>query len=76
MMRRPIPEQIDVELFKRARDEARRTHQPVYIVDGTMTSDRPPRPTAMVWPNGSVTWGNPQAASKQIDKRHLPSAAA
>ncbi|HXZ99627.1 MAG TPA: hypothetical protein VEK76_04685 [Candidatus Binatia bacterium] len=65
----------DGELFEHAKSEARRLHRPVYIAGGEVHSDRPPRTTAMVWPNGSVTWGNPQAASKQIDRRHLPPAA-
>jgi len=65
----------DIELFQRAKEEARRLHRPVYIAGGEVHAERPPRTTAMVWPNGSVTWGNPQAASKQIDRRHLPPAA-
>jgi hypothetical protein len=65
----------DFELFQRARAEAYRLHRPVYIAGGEVHAERPPRTTAMVWPNGSVTWGNPQAASKQIDRRHLPPAA-
>jgi hypothetical protein len=65
----------DVELFHRAKAEARRLHRPVYIAGSEIHIERPPRTTAMVWPNGSVTWGNPQAASKQIDRRHLPPAA-
>jgi hypothetical protein len=65
----------DVELFARAKAEARRLHRPVYIAANEIHHERPPRTTAMVWPNGSVTWGNPQAASKQIDRRHLPPAA-
>jgi hypothetical protein len=65
----------DIELFQRAKEEARRLHRPVYIAGGEIHGERPPRTTAMVWPNGSVTWGNPQAASKQIDRRHLPPAA-
>jgi hypothetical protein len=65
----------DVELFKRAKAEAQRLHRPVYIAGCDIHIERPPRTTAMVWPNGSVTWGNPQAASKQIDRRHLPPAA-
>jgi hypothetical protein len=69
-----LNERIDLELFERAKAEARRLHRPVYIASGEISSERPPKTTAMVWPNGSVTWGNPQAASKQIDRRHMPAA--
>lgn len=72
---RQIAARADVELFKRAKAEAGRLHRPVYISGSDIHIERPPRTTAMVWPNGSVTWGNPQAASKQIDRRHLPPAA-
>ena len=65
----------DIEVFQRAKAEAMRLHRPVYIAGDEVHAERPPRTTAMVWPNGSVTWGNPQAASKQIDRRHLPPAA-
>ena len=72
---RPVLARPDVELFQRAKAEARRLHRPVYLAGSDLHLERPPRTTAMVWPNGSVTWGNPQAASKQIDRRHLPPAA-
>jgi hypothetical protein len=72
---KPVSARPDVELFRRAKAEASRLHRPVYIADSEIHAERPPRTTAMVWPNGSVTWGNPQAASKQIDRRHLPPAA-
>jgi hypothetical protein len=75
MVMKQAPSPVDYELFERAKDEARRLHRPVYIATGEIYADRPARTTAMVWPNGSVTWGNPQAASKQIDRRHLPPAA-
>ena len=60
------------ELWMRAKAEAQKLHRPVYIFENQVTPERPPKTAAMVWPNGSVTWGNPQAASRQIDKRHLP----
>lgn len=60
------------ELYERAKAQAQRLHRPVYIFENSVTEERPPKTAAMVWPNGSVTWGNPQAASRQIDKRHLP----
>ncbi|MGI8847731.1 MAG: hypothetical protein ACR2GX_05625 [Candidatus Dormibacteria bacterium] len=69
---RPRP---DREVYEQAKNDARRLHRPVYLVGDQILHERPPRTAAMIWPNGSVTWGNPQAASKQIDKRHMPPAA-
>lgn len=66
-MRAPLTESPDV--FDRARHVARERGGPVYISDGEVLVDRPARTTAMVWPNGSVTWGN-AAGSDRRDRRH------
>ena len=63
---------ISDELRRQATLEARRLGKAVYIVGGVITHERPRQTAPMVWPSGSLTWGNPQAASRQIDKRHLP----
>jgi len=72
----PSTPRPDREIYERAKTQARRLHRPVYLVADEIVFERPAKTTAMVWPNGSVTWGNPQAAAKQIDKRHMPPAAA
>lgn len=74
-MARATAPRVDLEVYERAKVEARRLHRPVYLVGDEILHDRPTKTAAMIWPNGSVTWGNPQAASKQIDRRHMPPAA-
>lgn len=74
-MARTVEIRANPELYERAKAEARRLHKAVFIVGDEILHERPPKTSAMVWPNGSVTWGNPQAASKQIDRRHVPPAA-
>jgi hypothetical protein len=66
---------VDLAVYQHAKELARRLHKPVYLQGNEVLEERPPKTTAMIWPNGSVTWGNPQAASKQIDRRHIPPAA-
>lgn len=61
----------DPDLYQRARRLARDLRSPVYISDGQVVTQRPPKTVAMVWPNGSVTWGNASGS----DRRSGPSAA-
>jgi len=68
-------ETSDALPFERAKRLAAETHRPVYIVDGELTQTKPRRPTATAWPNGTITVGNPDAASRDIDRRLVPPAA-
>lgn len=54
-------------LYQRARELARETGTPVYISGDGIVFERPAKTSAMVWPNGSVTWGN---ASGSDRRRH------
>ena len=45
------------DCFKRARLLPRERGSPVYVSGGEVVIERPAKTTAMVWPNGSVTWG-------------------
>ncbi len=42
---------------------------PVYISDGEVVLERPAKTTAMVWPNGSVTWGNASGSDRRDRRR-------
>ncbi|MHB8717883.1 MAG: hypothetical protein ACYDAC_03180 [Candidatus Dormibacteria bacterium] len=54
-------------LYERARALARQSGTPVYISGDEIVVERPAKTSAMVWPNGSVTWGN---ASGSDRRRH------
>ena len=57
------------DVFDRARRYAREHGIPVYVSEGEVVLDRPAKTTAMVWPNGSVTWGNASGSDRR-DRRH------
>ena len=67
-MRRP-PLETTPDVFDRARRIARDRGKPVYISGGEVVMERPPKTTAMVWPNGSVTWGNASGSDRR-DRRY------
>ncbi len=56
------------DVFDRARRIARAGGMPVYISAGEVVMERPAKTTAMVWPNGSVTWGNASGSDRR-DRR-------
>ena len=70
LMRQKTP-RTSPESFERARQMARTMKVPIYVFGDQVTSVKPPRTTAMVWPNGSVTWGNAQASDRD---RRMPAA--
>lgn len=53
------------DVFDRARRRARELGTPVYVSAGEVVLDRPAKTTAMVWPNGSVTWGNASGSDRR-----------
>lgn len=57
------------DVYTRARALARERRSPVYISDNQVVVERPSKTSAMVWPNGSVTWGNAQASDRK-DRQH------
>jgi hypothetical protein len=57
------------DVFDRARKLAREGGMPVYISDGEVVTERPAKTTAMVWPNGSVTWGNASGSDRRDRRR-------
>lgn len=63
-MHGPVPTPA---VYQIARQRARELGTPVYISAGEVVLERPAKTTAMVWPNGSVTWGN---ASGSDRRRH------
>lgn len=58
--------------FAEAKRLARRLHRPVYIVDGQVLVDKPSKPATTVWPSGTVTMGNPDAAARDIERKLVP----
>jgi hypothetical protein len=66
-MRTPLATSPDV--YIRARQLAREQGTPVYISDGEVVFERPSKTTAMVWPNGSVTWGNASGSDRRDRRR-------
>jgi len=62
--------------FAEAKRLARRLHRPVYIVDGEVTTTKPSKPATTVWPAGTVTVGNPDAAARDIERKLIPRAPA
>jgi hypothetical protein len=57
------------DVYNRARQSARERGSPVYISDGEVVLERPAKTTAMVWPNGSVTWGNASGSDRRDRRR-------
>jgi hypothetical protein len=57
------------DVYNRARQLAREHGMPVYISDGAVVVERPAKTTAMVWPNGSVTWGNASGSDRRDRRR-------
>ncbi len=57
------------DVYQRARQMARELGTPVYVSGGEAVLERPSKTTAMVWPNGSVTWGNASGSDRR-DRRH------
>jgi hypothetical protein len=57
------------DVYNRARLSARERGTPVYISDGEVVLERPAKTTAMVWPNGSVTWGNASGSDRRDRRR-------
>jgi len=57
------------DVYDRARKLARERGAPVYISDGQVVLDRPAKTTAMMWPNGSVTWGNASGSDRRDRRR-------
>jgi hypothetical protein len=62
-MRKQLTTSPDV--YDRARRLARERGMPVYISDGEVVLERPAKTTAMMWPNGSVTWGNASGSDRR-----------
>ena len=62
--------------FAEAKRLARKLHRPVYIVDGEVTATKPGKPATTVWPAGTVTVGNPDAAARDIERKLIPRAPA
>lgn len=62
--------------FAEAKRLARRLHRPVYIVDGQIFVEKPAKPATTVWPSGTVTMGNPDAAARDIERKLVPRAPA
>jgi hypothetical protein len=57
------------DVYNRARQLAREQGMPVYISEGAVVVERPAKTTAMVWPNGSVTWGNASGSDRRDRRR-------
>jgi hypothetical protein len=57
------------DVYDRARRLALERRAPVYVSAGEVVVDRPAKTSAMVWPNGSVTWGNASGSDRR-DRRH------
>ncbi|MBJ7609772.1 MAG: hypothetical protein JF887_10155 [Candidatus Dormibacteraeota bacterium] len=57
------------DAFNRARLLARERGTPVYVSGGEVVTERPPKTSAMVWPNGSVTWGNASGSDRRDRRR-------
>ncbi len=57
------------DVYNRARQIAREQGMPVYISEGEVVVERPAKTTAMVWPNGSVTWGNASGSDRRDRRR-------
>jgi hypothetical protein len=57
------------DVYDRARKLARERGTPVYISDGQVVLERPAKTTAMMWPNGSVTWGNASGSDRRDRRR-------
>ena len=57
------------DVFIRARLLSRERGTPVYVTGNDVVLDRPPKTTAMVWPNGSVTWGNASGSDRRDRRR-------
>ena len=53
------------DVFIRARLLSRERGTPVYVTGSEVVLERPPKTTAMVWPNGSVTWGNASGSDRR-----------
>jgi hypothetical protein len=53
------------DVYDRARQLARQRGTFVYISEGEVVFERPAKTTAMVWPNGSVTWGNASGSDRR-----------
>jgi len=59
------------DVYDRARKLARERGAPVYISDGQVVLDRAATTTALMWPNGSVTWGNASGSDRR-DRLRAP----
>jgi hypothetical protein len=57
------------DVFDRARVAARQSGTPVYVAAGEVVLERPAKTSAMVWPNGSVTWGNASGSDRRDRRR-------
>jgi hypothetical protein len=57
------------DTFSRAKRLAREHGKPVYISAGEVVLERPAKTSAMVWPNGSVTWGNASGSDRRDRRR-------
>jgi hypothetical protein len=57
------------DVFDRARRLSRERGTPVYVAGGEVVIERPAKTTAMVWPNGSVTWGNASGSDRRDRRR-------
>ncbi len=57
------------DVYDRARRFAREQGAPMYISEGEVVLERPAKTTAMVWPNGSVTWGNASGSDRRDRRR-------
>lgn len=57
------------DVFDRARRLSRERGTPVYVEGGEVVLERPVKTTAMVWPNGSVTWGNASGSDRRDRRR-------
>ena len=64
-----IPLATSPDVYDRARQFAREHGIPVYVYEGQVVLERPPKTTAMVWPNGSVTWGNASGSDRRDRRR-------
>ena len=65
----PNQPQNSPDVYERARRVARERSSPVYVSAGEVVLDRPAKTTAMVWPNGSVTWGNASGSDRRDRRR-------
>jgi len=70
--RTPPPAAADESPFEEARRLAAKLHRPVYLVDGKPTTEKPSKPATTVWPSGTVTMGNPDAAARDIERKLVP----